>query len=100
MNSKKILVQIWNLASGILLRTIKFPSAINAVVVDPGEYSLYAGSTDGRIFVAALNYGVPGATGLVPDGMISFLNSHRYLLVKMNIGTSRTLLIFNGAEII
>ncbi|KAI5077894.1 hypothetical protein GOP47_0007718 [Adiantum capillus-veneris] len=68
--------KIWSLATGILLRTIKFPSAINTVVVDPGEYSLYAGSTDGKIFVAALNFGVPGANGLVTDGMMSFLVSH------------------------
>ncbi|MCO5552655.1 hypothetical protein L7F22_006171 [Adiantum nelumboides] len=68
--------KIWSLATGILLRTIKFPSAINTIVVDPGEYSLYAGSTDGKIFVAALNFGVPGGNGLVTDGMISFLISH------------------------
>lgn len=68
--------KIWSLATGILLRTIKFPSAINTVVVDPGEYSVYAGSTDGKIFVAALNFGVPGTNGLVTDGLISFLASH------------------------
>jgi pre-rRNA-processing protein IPI3 len=62
---------------GSLLRTIKFPSAINTVILDPGEYSLYAGSSDGRIFVAALNFGVPSATGVSPDGMISFLVGHR-----------------------
>lgn len=70
------LCKVWSLASGSLLRTIKFPSAINAVVIDPGEYSLYAGSTDGRIFVAALNFGVPDATGMITDGMISFLVGH------------------------
>lgn len=70
------LCKVWSLASGSLLRTIKFPTAINAVVLDPGEYSLYAGSADGRIFVAALNFGVPDATGMSKDGIISFLIGH------------------------
>ncbi|KAH6556527.1 hypothetical protein KP509_1Z173300 [Ceratopteris richardii] len=68
--------KIWSLASGILLRTIKFPSAINTVLLDSGEYSIYAGSNDGRIFVAALNFGVPGANVPATDGLVTFLASH------------------------
>lgn len=70
------LCKVWSLALGNLLRTIKFPAAINAVVVDPGEYSLYAGSNDGRIFVAPLNFGVPSTTSATMDGMISTLIGH------------------------
>ncbi|KAJ7543431.1 hypothetical protein O6H91_09G038100 [Diphasiastrum complanatum] len=63
--------KIWSLALGTLLRSILFPTAINAVALDPGEYALYAGGTDGRIFIAALNFGVPTSSGIVAaDGLL------------------------------
>lgn len=64
------MVQIWSLALGTLLRSIVFPVAVNAVVLDPGEYALYAGGIDGRIFITALNFGVPTASGILADGLL------------------------------
>lgn len=72
--------QIWSLALGTLLRSIVFPTALNAVVLDPGEYALYAGGSDGRIFITALNFGVPTASGILTDGLLgtdSALIGHR-----------------------
>ncbi|CAM6106553.1 unnamed protein product [Calypogeia fissa] len=62
--------KIWSLALGTLLRSIVFPTALNAVILDPGEYALYAGGTDGRIFITALNFGVPTASGILADGLL------------------------------
>eukprot|EP00850_Spirogloea_muscicola_P013947 SM000097S24800 [mRNA] locus=s97:332384:335507:+ [translate_table: standard] len=71
--------KIWSLALGALLRSIVFPVGLNCVVLDPGEYALYAGGVDGHIFVTALNFGVPapssapiganGGAGAVPHEM-------------------------------
>jgi hypothetical protein len=71
-----LLNQIWSLALGVLLRTIKFPAAVNAAVVDPGEYALYAGCTDGRVYIAALNVGTT-TDSIHGDGIIGTLNDHR-----------------------
>ncbi|KAG0589114.1 hypothetical protein M758_2G245100 [Ceratodon purpureus] len=62
--------KIWSLALGTLLRSIVFPTALNAVVLDPGEYALYAGGADGRIFITALNFGVPISSGILADGIL------------------------------
>jgi len=62
--------KIWSLALGTLLRSIVFPTALNAVALDPGEYALYVGGADGRIFITALNYGVPTASGILNDGLV------------------------------
>ena len=43
------------MSRGTLLRSIVFPSVINAIVLDPAEHVFYAGSSDGKIFIAALN---------------------------------------------
>ncbi|KAH9606021.1 hypothetical protein KSS87_021038 [Heliosperma pusillum] len=47
--------KIWSLATGRLLRNIIFPSAINAIALDAGEYVFYAGGSDGKIYIAALS---------------------------------------------
>ncbi|XP_010061738.3 protein ROOT INITIATION DEFECTIVE 3 [Eucalyptus grandis] len=47
--------KVWSLSKGILLRNIVFPSMIYAIALDPGEHVFYAGSRDGKIYVAALN---------------------------------------------
>ncbi|KAI3947722.1 hypothetical protein MKX01_034387 [Papaver californicum] len=46
--------KVWSLSKGKLLRTIDFPSAINAVALDPCEHVFYAGGKDGKIYVASL----------------------------------------------
>lgn len=66
-----------------------FPTALNAVALDPGEYALYVGGADGRIFITALNYGVPTASGILNDGLVgsdAALIGHRcYPLVNFFI---------------
>ncbi|CAN1273922.1 Protein ROOT INITIATION DEFECTIVE 3 [Linum perenne] len=39
----------------ILLRSVVFPSQIDALALDPGEFVFYAGGRDGKIYVAALS---------------------------------------------
>lgn len=63
-----------SLATGRLLRDVKFPFVINAIAIDDGEYAFYAGGRDGKIYIAALNavttcsadYG-KHIIGLLPD---------------------------------
>ncbi|KAF9607757.1 hypothetical protein IFM89_000104, partial [Coptis chinensis] len=45
----------WGLSEGRFLRTIEFPSIIDALALDPGEKSFFYGSRDGKIYIAALN---------------------------------------------
>lgn len=47
--------KVWSLSKGKLLRNIVFPSVIDAIALDPGEHVFYAGSRDGKIYIAALN---------------------------------------------
>ncbi|XP_022768749.1 protein ROOT INITIATION DEFECTIVE 3 isoform X3 [Durio zibethinus] len=47
--------KVWSLFRGRLLRNIVFPSIIDAIALDPGEHVFYAGSRDGKIYIAALN---------------------------------------------
>ncbi|XWS25600.1 hypothetical protein CRYUN_Cryun27aG0081700 [Craigia yunnanensis] len=47
--------EVWILSRERLLRNIVFPSIIDAIALDPGEHVFYAGSRDGKIFIAALN---------------------------------------------
>ncbi|CAA0814350.1 Protein ROOT INITIATION DEFECTIVE 3 [Striga hermonthica] len=47
--------KVWSLSRGKLLRNIVFPSIIDSISLDPGEHVFYAGSRDGKIYIAALN---------------------------------------------
>ncbi|KAI9118110.1 hypothetical protein K1719_010442 [Acacia pycnantha] len=47
--------KVWSLSRGTLLRNIVFPSIIDAIALDPAEHVFYAGSRDGKIYIAALN---------------------------------------------
>ncbi|KAB1220216.1 Protein ROOT INITIATION DEFECTIVE 3 [Morella rubra] len=47
--------KVWSLSKGKLLRNVVFPSIIDAIALDPGEHVFYAGSRDGKIYIAALN---------------------------------------------
>ena len=42
------------LFTGILLRSLTFPSAIHSIWTDPGDHALFAGSGDGSIFETSL----------------------------------------------
>ncbi|KAG2663648.1 hypothetical protein I3760_16G042900 [Carya illinoinensis] len=47
--------KVWSLSKGKLLRSIVFPSIIDAITLDPGEHVFYAGSRDSKIYIAAIN---------------------------------------------
>ncbi|XP_047167518.1 protein ROOT INITIATION DEFECTIVE 3 [Vigna umbellata] len=47
--------KVWSLSRGTLLRNIVFPSHIDSIALDPAEHVFYAGSRDGKIFIAALS---------------------------------------------
>eukprot|EP00271_Cylindrocystis_brebissonii_P006463 TRINITY_DN19255_c0_g1_i1.p1 TRINITY_DN19255_c0_g1~~TRINITY_DN19255_c0_g1_i1.p1 ORF type:complete len:559 (-),score=100.09 TRINITY_DN19255_c0_g1_i1:701-2377(-) len=59
--------KFFSLATGTLLRSVVFPVAINVTLLDPGEYCLYGGGADGRIFITPLNFGVQGGPSAVAD---------------------------------
>lgn len=44
--------------SGRLIQTQDYPLGITAIVTDPAEQLLFAGSMDGRIFVSVLDIGL------------------------------------------
>ncbi|XP_054818184.1 protein ROOT INITIATION DEFECTIVE 3-like isoform X2 [Prosopis cineraria] len=46
--------KVWSFSRGTLLRNIVFPSIIDAIASDPAEHVFYAGSRDGKIFIAGL----------------------------------------------
>ncbi|CAA7056015.1 unnamed protein product [Microthlaspi erraticum] len=47
--------KVWSLAKGKLLRSIVFPSAINALALDPCGSVFYAGGRDSKIYIGAMN---------------------------------------------
>ncbi|CAF2110506.1 hypothetical protein HID58_081777 [Brassica napus] len=53
--SKDQTCKVWSLSQGKLLRSIIFPSKINALALDPGGSVFYAGGGDGKIYIGALN---------------------------------------------
>lgn len=88
--------KIWSLALRVLLRTIKFPAAVNAAVVDPGEYALYAGCTDGRIYIAALNVGTT-SDSIHGDGITGTLVDHSRAVTSLAFSMDGVLLV-SGSE--
>ncbi|XP_077213799.1 transducin/WD40 repeat-like superfamily protein [Tasmannia lanceolata] len=47
--------KVWSLSKGRLLRSITFPSIIDAIALDPGEHAFFAGCRDGKIYIASLS---------------------------------------------
>ncbi|XP_068643446.1 protein ROOT INITIATION DEFECTIVE 3-like [Aristolochia californica] len=47
--------KVWSLPKGNLLRNVVFPSIIYSIALDPGENVFYAGCSDSKIYIAALN---------------------------------------------
>eukprot|EP01018_Ginkgo_biloba_P032902 Gb_28842 [translate_table: standard] len=69
--------KVWSLGLGILLQTFTFSTQINAIVLDPGEQLLFAGSTDGTIFVNELEIGLQDTAAVVTEDRSSALIGHR-----------------------
>lgn len=88
--------KVWSLSKGLLLRNIVFPSAIDAIALDPGEHVFYAGSRDGKIYVAALNARTASNDNY---GMhiIGSLSDHRKPVTCLTYSTEGNLLL-SGSE--
>lgn len=73
---------------GILLRLVIFLIVLNVVILDFGEYGLYVGGVDGRIFIIVLNFGVFIMFGIFIDGVfgidivfIGYMYSYKLFLL-------------------
>lgn len=56
--------KLWSLSSEQPLKSLSFPCAVHSVGVDPGEYLLYVGGADGRVFEAPLVAGARGGAAV------------------------------------
>lgn len=65
--------KVWRMSTGQLLRSIIFPSVIDAVALDPGEYVFYAGGRDGKIYIVALGAESP-SNSIYGDHIIGALS--------------------------
>lgn len=72
--------QVWSLSKGKSLRSITFPSVVDAIVLDPGEHAFYAGCRDGQIYIVALN-AESSSSGIYDDvHIIGALSDSRWQL--------------------
>lgn len=88
--------KVWSLSKGKLLRNIVFPSIIDAVALDPGERVFYAGSRDGKIYIAALNTESPSSRNY-GQHIISAFSNHSKAVTCLQYGTTGNVLI-SGSE--
>ncbi|KAJ1435393.1 WD40/YVTN repeat-like-containing domain superfamily [Sesbania bispinosa] len=88
--------KVWSLSRGTLLRNIVFPSIIDAIALDPAEHVFYAGSRDGKIFIAALNTESIAANSYGMHIIGSFSN-HSKAVTCLAYGIGENLLI-SGSE--
>lgn len=88
--------KVWSLSRGMLLRNIVFPSIIDSIALDPAENVFYAGSRDGKIFIAALNTGSFPTNNNGTHIIGSFSNQSK-AVTCLAYGTSEDLLI-SGSE--
>ncbi|RZB53971.1 Protein ROOT INITIATION DEFECTIVE 3 isoform C [Glycine soja] len=94
--SKDRTCKVWSLSRGMLLRNIVFPSIINCIALDPAEHVFYAGSEDGKIFIAALNT-ESIATNNYGMHIIGSFSNHSNQVTCLAYGSSENLLI-SGSE--
>ncbi|ESW11388.1 hypothetical protein PHAVU_008G025800 [Phaseolus vulgaris] len=88
--------KVWSLSRGTLLRNIVFPSVIDSIALDPAEHVFYAGSRDGKIYIAALN-AVSVATNNYGMHIIGSFSNHSKAVTCLAYGMSENLLI-SGSE--
>ncbi|TKY65025.1 ROOT INITIATION DEFECTIVE 3 protein [Spatholobus suberectus] len=88
--------KVWSLSRGMLLRNIVFPAVIDSIALDPAEHMFYAGSRDGKIFIAALNT-ESIATNNYGMHIIGSFSNHSKAVTCLAYGTSENLLI-SGSE--
>uniref|UniRef100_A0A3Q3W2L8 WD repeat-containing protein 18 n=1 Tax=Mola mola TaxID=94237 RepID=A0A3Q3W2L8_MOLML len=78
-------VKVWELSSGELLLSILFDVEIMSVTMDPCEYFLFCGGSDGNIFQVSL-------CGQSDDGNQVF-RGHRNLVTCLSVSMDGTLLL-------
>ncbi|XP_068500892.1 protein ROOT INITIATION DEFECTIVE 3-like [Phaseolus vulgaris] len=88
--------KVWSLSRGTLLRNIVFPSVIDSIALDPAEHVFYAGSRDGKIYIAALNT-ESVATNNCGMHIIGSFSNHSKTVTCLAYGMSENLLI-SGSE--
>ncbi|WJX10489.1 hypothetical protein P8452_01206 [Trifolium repens] len=89
--------KVWSISSGTLLRSIVFPSIINAIALDPAEHVFYAGSSDGNIYIAALNTDRITTTNNFGKHIIGSFSNHSKAVTCLTYGKVGDLLI-SGSE--
>ncbi|XP_020211750.1 protein ROOT INITIATION DEFECTIVE 3 [Cajanus cajan] len=88
--------KVWSLSRGTLLRNVVFPSVIDSIALDPAEHVFYAGSRDGKIFIAALNT-ESIATNNYGTHILGSFSNHSKSVTCLAYGTGENLLI-SGSE--
>lgn len=88
--------KVWSLSRGTLLRNIVFPSEIDAIALDPAEHVFYAGSRNGKIFIAALNT-ESIATSNYGMHIVGSFSNHSKRVTCLAYGNGENLLI-SGSE--
>ncbi|KAJ4966810.1 hypothetical protein NE237_018659 [Protea cynaroides] len=89
--------KVWSLSKGKLLRSIEFPSIIDAIVLDPGEHVFYAGSRDGKIFIAALT-GESTLSSSYGKHIIGSLSEHSNAVTCLAFSSIGTLLVSGSVD--
>ncbi|XP_038978467.1 protein ROOT INITIATION DEFECTIVE 3-like [Phoenix dactylifera] len=88
--------QIWSLSEGKLLRSITFPSIVDAIAMDRGEHAFYAGGRDGKIYIAALN-AESNPNGIYGMFIIGSLYDHSKAITCLALSTDGGMLV-SGSE--
>ena len=69
-------VSFYAAAAGALLRTVRLPSPLTALVIEPGEHAAYAGGEDGVIYEIDLVGGGGGGEGASTSSSFAELRGH------------------------
>ncbi|XP_061634556.1 WD repeat-containing protein 18 [Phyllopteryx taeniolatus] len=89
-------VKLWEVSSGELLLSVLFDVEIMAVTLDPCEYFLFCGGSDGNIFQVSLSTQGASADKSFPcdgaDGKQMF-KGHRKMVTCLSVSTDGTLLV-------
>ncbi|PKI48028.1 protein ROOT INITIATION DEFECTIVE 3 [Punica granatum] len=89
--------KVWSLSKGMLLRSIVFPSVINAIALDPGEHVFYAGSGDGEIYIVAL-HAESRSSGAYGMHIIGALSVNSKAITSLAYSTEQNLLICGSED--
>ncbi|XP_077228204.1 protein ROOT INITIATION DEFECTIVE 3-like [Tasmannia lanceolata] len=85
--------KVWDLIIGRFLQTHSFSLAVTAIVLDPGEQQLFSGSSDGRIFINALDIGLQESPPIVSEDQSTVLRGHKGPITALSFSLSGLWLI-------